>query len=223
MRTLSWASDILARMSSRSFGQIVREARLERHLSMGQLAAAVDRSTASVRRWERDDGLPTPEVIDTLVVRLGLDPDEVNDAVAATRGDEPQLEPLITAPVEAGDPIDVVPVVDVVESADAKWEQPDSVAPPPPQPVAPAAASPPLTAWPTASAPVAVVERDQNILQVLRDPGRPWLGYIRTALTLAVLGGLLWVLWWAVPEFFEAFSEMWDSLWGGSGIEGIES
>ena len=52
--------------TSRTFGQIVREARLERHLSMGQLAAAVERSTASVRRWERNDGLPTPEVIEQL-------------------------------------------------------------------------------------------------------------------------------------------------------------
>jgi len=209
-------------MSSRSFGQIVREARLERHLSMGQLAAAVDRSTASVRRWERDDGLPTPEVIDTLVVRLGLDPDEVNDALAATRGEDEQLEPLITAPVEAGDPIDVVPVVDVVESAGAEWEQPNIVAPPPPQPVA-SAVTPPPSAWPTASATVAVVEQDQNILQVLRDPDRPWLGYIRAALTLLVLGGLVWVLWWAVPEFFDAFGEMWDSLWDSSGSEGIQS
>jgi transcriptional regulator with XRE-family HTH domain len=208
-------------MSSRSFGQIVREARLERHLSMGLLAAAVDRSTASVRRWERDDGLPTSEVIDTLVVRLGLDPDEVNDAVAATR--DPELEPLITTPAEAGGPIDVVPVVEVVESAGAEWEQPGIVASSPPPPVAPAAVSPPPTVWPTASAPVAVVEKDQNILQVLRDPDRPWLGYIRAALTLAVLGGLLWVLWWAVPEFFDAFSEMWDSLWDGSGTEGIQS
>jgi transcriptional regulator with XRE-family HTH domain len=207
-------------MSSRSFGQIVREARLERHLSMGQLAAAVDRSTASVRRWERDDGLPTPEVIDTLVVRLGLDPDEVNDAIAATRGEDPQLEPLTTAPVEVGDPIDVVPVVDGVDSTGADWEQPNIVAPPPP--VVPAAAPAP-TVWPTASAAVAVVDQDQNILQVLRDPDRPWLGYIRAALTLVVLGGLLWVLLWAVPEFFDAFSEMWDSLWDSSGTEGIQS
>jgi hypothetical protein len=76
---------------------------------------------------------------------------------------------------------------------------------------------------PTASAAVAVVDQDQNILQVLRDPDRPWLGYIRAALTLVVLGGLLWVLLWAVPEFFDAFSEMWDSLWDSSGTEGIQS
>ena len=60
-------------MTERSFGQMVREARLERHLSMGQLAAAVDRSTASVRRWERDEGLPSEEAIETLILRRGLD------------------------------------------------------------------------------------------------------------------------------------------------------
>jgi hypothetical protein len=61
-----------------------------------------------------------------------------------------------------------------------------------------------------------VVEQDQNVLQILRDPAKPWLGYIRAVLTIAVLGGLAYVLLWAVPEFFDAFGEMWDSLWEGS-------
>ena len=212
-------------MASRTFGEIIREARLERHLSMGQLAAAVDRSTASVRRWERDDGLPTPEVIDTLTVRLGLDPEEVAAAVTTARGDEAPTvgEAVAHEPVDA-DPIDVVPLVDVVEAVDAgspgDWQQPAMAAstaapaatPAPPGAAATATAPPPVV-WPTASAPVAVVEQDQNILQILRDPHKPWLGYIRAALTIVVLGGLAYVLLWAVPEFLDAFGEMWDSLW----------
>lgn len=198
---------------SRSFGQIVREARLGRHLSMGQLAAAVDRSTASVRRWERDDGLPTQDVIDTLVARLGLDPDEVDEALGEVRGESVETDDPRS--VEEGDPIDVVPLADMSDVV-GEPEQPLVSAAPV---MTSAAAPPPPTAWPTASVPVAVVEQDQNILQIIRDPDRPWLGYIRAALTLIVLGGLVWVLTWAVPEFLDAFGEMWDSLWEQEGTQ----
>ena len=202
-------------MPSRTFGEIIREARLERHLSMGQLAAAVDRSTASVRRWERDDGLPTPEIIEMLTVRLGLDSGEVDTAVAAARGEEAPTvgESAQGEPVEV-DPIDVVALADVAEAVDSsmavEWQQPAAPAAAVP---ATATAPPPPVVWPTASAPVTVVEQEQNILQILRDPAKPWLGYIRAALTIAVLGGLTYVLVWAVPEFLDAFGEMWDSLW----------
>ncbi len=187
---------------------------------MGQLAAAVDRSTASVRRWERDEGLPTPDVVDTLIERLGLDSVEVESALATVREEEPVPDP---GPVESGDPIDVVPLADVAEAVDSgaivEWQQPE-IAPlpaaPPPQPVTVV----PPTPWPTASVPVAVIERDQNFLQILRDPERPWLGYIRAALTVAALAALAYVLVWAVPEFLDAFGEMWDSLWPAS--EGIQ-
>ncbi len=192
---------------------------------MGQLAAAVDRSTASVRRWERDDGLPTPDVVEELIERLGLDPEKVSAALGA---DEPEMDGsqgVDPATVEDGDPIDVVPLSDVADAVDAgslDWKQPPvavattpSVAPAPSQSRMTAPA--PASAWPTASVPVAVIEQDQNFLQVLRDPDKPWLGYIRAALTIAVLGGLVWVLLWAMPEFLDAFGEMWDSLWETEG------
>jgi transcriptional regulator with XRE-family HTH domain len=190
---------------------MIREARLERHLSMGQLAAAVDRSTASVRRWERDDGLPSPDVVDILILRLDLDPDEVAAALA------PAVDEPVEQEIEQGDPIDVVPLADVAEAVEAgpmEWKQPaiEPLPAPPPTP-RPVTLAPAPTMWATASQPVAVIERDQNFLQVLRDPDKPWLGYIRAALTVAVLVGLVWVLLWAVPEFFDAFGKMWDSLW----------
>lgn len=201
---------------------MVREARLERHLSMGQLAAAVDRSTASVRRWERDDGTPTPDVIDAVVLRLGLDQTEVDQALGTLPEEIPaEVEP---AAVSEGDPIDVVPLADVaeaVESGPAPWEQPVVKAAPEPLPAAPqqprAPAPAPAVVWPTASAPVAAVEQDQNLLQILRDPDRRWLGYIRAGLTVAVLGLLAWALLWAVPEFLDAFGDVWDSLWQDDG------
>ena len=50
---------------------------------MGQLAAAVERSTASVRRWERDQGVPTETVVQELAVVLNLDEAEVSALAAA--------------------------------------------------------------------------------------------------------------------------------------------
>jgi len=44
---------------------------------MGQLAASVERSTASVRRWERDEGAPAREIIDQLATVLGLDGEDL--------------------------------------------------------------------------------------------------------------------------------------------------
>jgi transcriptional regulator with XRE-family HTH domain len=57
----------------KTFGQAVREARLAKGMSMGQLAASVERSTASVRRWERDEGMPAATVMQDLLVVLDLD------------------------------------------------------------------------------------------------------------------------------------------------------
>ena len=66
----------------RTFGQAIREARLSKGMSMGQLATAVERSTASVRRWERDQGVPTETVVQDLIVVLNLDEAEAT-ALAA--------------------------------------------------------------------------------------------------------------------------------------------
>jgi len=205
-------------MTQRSFGQMVREARLERHLSMGQLAAAVDRSTASVRRWERDEGLPSEDAIETLILRLGLDRADVDDALAEHRGEDAEA-----AVIGEGDPIDVVPLADVAMAVGAGAVvdiQPPEVAEPSepqPTPAQPRTVAPPALIWPTASVPVEVVRQDQTLLQTIRDPDRPWLGYIRAVLTIALLAGLGWILLWAVPEFLDAFGEVWDSLWQQEG------
>ena len=46
-------------------------------MSMGQLATSVERSTASIRRWERDEGVPARGIIDQLAAVLGLDDEEL--------------------------------------------------------------------------------------------------------------------------------------------------
>ena len=59
--------------SSMTPGQIIREARLAHGLSLGQLASAVGRTASSVRRWEKDDALPTAAVLDQLADLLEID------------------------------------------------------------------------------------------------------------------------------------------------------
>lgn len=63
--------------SSMTPGQIIREARLAHGLSLGQLASAVGRTASSVRRWEKDDALPTAAVLDQLADLLEIDREEL--------------------------------------------------------------------------------------------------------------------------------------------------
>lgn len=160
---------------SRTFGQTVREARLAKGMSMGQLAAAVERSTASVRRWERDQGIPAKTVVQELITVLHLDEAEALALAAA---------PLPAAP------------------AAPPSEEPSDVT---------RATSASTTDMGPRAAPPS--DRSGGWLASLRDPEKPWLGYLRAALTVVVLLGLAWVLIWAVGGFLEAFGDVWESLW----------
>jgi transcriptional regulator with XRE-family HTH domain len=57
----------------KTFGQAVREARVAKGMSMGQLAAAVERSTASVRRWEKGEGMPSDTIVRRVLSVLDID------------------------------------------------------------------------------------------------------------------------------------------------------
>jgi hypothetical protein len=46
----------------------------------------------------------------------------------------------------------------------------------------------------------------------LFDADRPYLGYLRAALTVVVGLVLLWILIWAVGELFEALGRVWDDF-----------
>lgn len=159
----------------RTLGQTVREARLAKGMSMGQLAAAVERSTASVRRWERDQGVPTETVVQELVAVLNLDEAETAALVATPL-------PLVPAPPRSGEPSDATRAT----SASATYTTRQA-----------APASDGTSGW----------------LVSLRDPEKPWLGYLRAALTVVVLLVLAWVLIWALGGFLSAFGDVWESLW----------
>ncbi len=92
-------SDILSRVSEpKTIGELIRERRLARGLSLGQLATAVGRTAATVRAWERGQHSPAHDVLGRLAVALEVDEDELEAAmyreppsltvVADTDGDE---------------------------------------------------------------------------------------------------------------------------------------
>jgi len=56
-------------------GSIIREARLEKSMSLGQLASAIGRSSSSVRRWERGEVTPAVSVLPKLAAILEIDPE----------------------------------------------------------------------------------------------------------------------------------------------------
>lgn len=159
----------------RTFGQAVREARLAKGMSMGQLAAAVERSTASVRRWERDQGVPTETVVQELIVVLNLDEVEATALASAP-------PPVVVAAPRSGEPSDAT-----------------------------RATSASMTN--TAPATVQASGGTGGWLSSLRDPDKPWLGYLRATLTVIVLLALAWVLLWALGGFLDAFGDVWESLW----------
>ena len=164
---------------SRTFGQAIREARLSRGMSMGQLATAVERSTASVRRWERDQGVPTETVVQELIVVLDLD--------------EAETMALAAAPLPA--------------------------VPPPPPPPKPSDATKATSAATTSTSSQAVSPTggSNGWLSSLRDPDKPWLGYLRATLTVVTLLILAWVFVWALRGFLDTYGEIWESLWADAG------
>ena len=178
----------------RTFGQAVREARLAKGMSLGQLATSVERSTASVRRWERDEGVPARSIIDDLVAVLDLSDDE--------------LALIASEPVQMATPAPATPA-------------PATPAPATPAPATPAPPSGPSQATQAAGSRVTGVAPAtepaptgvRGWFAELYDPTNPWLGYLRAALTVVVLIVLAWILVWALAELFDAVGEIWDGMW----------
>ena len=56
-----------------SLGRFIRQARLDRGMSLGQLAGEIGRSSSSVRRWERDEVAPALTVMPVLAEVLEID------------------------------------------------------------------------------------------------------------------------------------------------------
>jgi transcriptional regulator with XRE-family HTH domain len=197
-----------------TFGELIRETRLARGMSMGQLASSVGRTAASVRRWERDEVVPAVEVILVLAETLDLDPatlaalaagagDEDSDAGEAVPEPPPEAVPEPSPPVPEPSPPVPEPSPPVPEVAPVGETGAMPIAPP----VAATTVSSAVTAEPTAERRTIRYYADH-----LFDADRPYLGYLRAALTVVVGLVLLWILIWAVGELFEALGRVWDDF-----------
>jgi transcriptional regulator with XRE-family HTH domain len=177
-------------------GALIREARLEKGMSLGQLASAVGRSSSSVRRWERGEVAPAASVLPKLVAILDIDPQGLRHD-----GDTPTPVPEPEDDTAASDSEGVrVSTVEqpVVESDDA----PASLTEPVPPPASTSDGGIFIEAW-----------------NVIVRSGHGWKAWIRGVVTLAVLIVMLLVLLWAVGELIDALGQVLDSFDVGSNGE----
>jgi len=192
----------------RTFGQAVREARLAKGMSMGQLATSVERSTASVRRWERDEGVPAKGIVNELAAVLDLSEDDV--ALIA-------MEPAPATPAPAT-PAPATPAPATPAPATPRGPTSAPSTPAPSTPAPPSGASQATQAAGSRVAGVVAVSEPaptgiKSWFAELYNPANPWLGYLRAALTVVVLIVLAWILVWALAGLFGAVGEIWDGMW----------
>jgi len=178
-------------------GRLIRESRLKKGMSLGQLASAVGRTSSSVRRWERGEVPPAKAIIPDLAVALDLDPQQL-DAL--------RPGPSLPEPLEPDSM-----VAELVEEKPSTIEQPIVArsgpgSAPVPASTAPANGSstrPPAT---SGGGPFG------DIGAAYRSLTQDWSGWIRGGLTAIALLIMLIVLVWAVSELGSAIGEVWDSF-----------
>ena len=169
----------------------IRKARLDKSMSLGQLASAVGRSSSSVRRWERGEVAPAASVLPKLAAVLDIDPEFLEENTSptsrATTDDTGGLG-------GDGDRVSTVeqPLAGTVTSG-------NSVSQGVSQPLSPSGAR--ITSGPWAR---------------LTQGDRGWMGWVRGLLTVAVLIGMLFLMLWAVGELFSALGAVLDSFNVGS-------
>ncbi len=193
IRALSYTASVA---SSEELGRTIREARLKKGMSLGQLASAVGRSSSSVRRWERGEVAPAATVLSKLKAILEIDPVDLDG-------------PKETA----------------TASSDADGERgdiPDQRVSTVEQPVVEGAA---LHSTRTGSEARTSRTSDGGLISdvwsALTSGDRSWIGWLRGFLTAAVLILMIFVLFWALSELFDGLRAILDSFdVGTSGDQG---
>jgi transcriptional regulator with XRE-family HTH domain len=177
--------------SSEELGRTIREARLKKGMSLGQLASAVGRSSSSVRRWERGEVAPAAAVLSKLKAILEIDPVDL-DGPKVRSTSSPDTDD------ERGDGPD--PRISTVEQPVV-----DDAAPHKPQP------SPePQTSRASDGRLIS------DVWSALTSGDRSWVGWLRGLVTAAVLVLMIFVLFWALSELFDALRAILDSFDVGS-------
>lgn len=174
-----------------ALGRLIRESRLKKGLSLGQLAAEVGRSSSSVRRWERGEVPPARSVMGDLAAALDLDPEDLE-----------ALRPHPADPTPSAAPDD-----DVIDHRPSTVEQPvveavdDKAQPPVVESVGFGAVDAPRTSGLVG-----------DVIASLRSMTKGWDGWIRGLLTLGVLLVMIVILIWALGELFSALGDVWNSF-----------
>lgn len=179
-----------------AMGRTIREARLAKGMSLGQLAAAVGRSSASVRRWERGEVAPAIGIIDDLAAVLDLDADDLRSQRS------PAAEPAMDAePVSGAHP----------DTGRVAPQGPTTIE----QDLASATSPAPKDPSPERSTPATrgVVG---DALAAIRNASTSWSGWIRAALTVVLLIVMALILIWAMGQLAAAIGDIWDSFDTGS-------
>lgn len=183
-------ADILRFMDdATSMGRFIRESRLEKGMSLGQLAASIGRSPSSVRRWERDEVSPAIAVVPQLAVALDVDvaaleerrPPGSERGDLAERDDEVKKLTTIEQPAVPSQEVPLTPTVE-----------------------------------PSAKQRVGFIGEAWNSIFAGKES---WIGWVRGIGTALALILFLFVLVWAGGEFIDAISDVWDSFGSGSSAD----
>jgi transcriptional regulator with XRE-family HTH domain len=167
-------------------GLTIRSARLEKSMSLGQLASAVGRSSSSVRRWERGEVAPAASVLPKLAAILEIDPKLLEEQASSD-----SVAPTSTTGNDGRVSTVEQPAVGVSGTSDPASQV--AVA-------APSSRSGFLSgSWSS-----------------LTNGDRGWMAWARGLLTVAVLIAMLFVLVWALGELFDALGAVLDSFDVGS-------
>ncbi len=173
-------------------GLMIREARLAKGMSLGQLASAIGRSSSSIRRWERGEVAPAVSVLPKLSAILEVDlQDEMNGQSSAVG--EPDGASRRS---DEGDGRISTVEQPVVSSAGTSVPSDLSISQP---------ASAPETGFLA------------GLWGALTRGGQGWMGWVRGLLTAGALVLMLLVLLWALGELFDALGAVLDSFDVGSG------
>lgn len=204
-------------------GETIKRRRLALGQSRGQLASSLNTTATVIAALERGERQPDAATIERLARVLGVEPAELTGspvspsrdgaAAAATATvteappmesfDEAALIPVVTAEVAAARRPAATgrELIDAPTEAVPMVERQQSVMAPTAPPMRPSTAplSEPATGF-------------QRLMETVFDPDRPYLFWVRTALTVMLLLIGLRVLAWALPAFFDALGDILSTI-----------
>ncbi len=167
-------------------GRTIRSARLEKSMSLGQLASAVGRSSSSVRRWERGEVVPAASVLPKLAAILEIDQKSLEEQASSDSG-----APTSTTGSDGRISTVEQPAIGVSGAGEPASQE----------------------VVVTSASRSGILSGSWSSLT---NGDRGWMSWVRGLLIVAVLIAMLFVLVWALGELFDALGAVRDSFDVGS-------